>query len=188
MIVPPRRAPWRAAAALALLGGAMLPSAASAQEVFAGVYKHAVDTPFSFDTGERGADIELGFRFAPIRALHAVGSPSPYVIGSLNTVGDTSFVGAGIGWRVGLAGRLYLRPGVALIVHTGPSYRVDLATGRETDLGSRVLFEPELGLGYQLSPKVSLEASWTHVSHARLFNAHQNPGIDMWGGRVNLRL
>ena len=187
MILPAVRAPSRAAVALAL-AASVSPAASRAQEVFAGVYKHAVDTPFSFYTGERGADIELGYRFAPIGALSAVGSPSPYVIGSLNTAGDTSFAGAGIGWRIGVEGPLYLRPGVGLIVHTGPSHRFDLARGQETDLGSRVLFEPELGLGYRLAPRTSLEASWTHISGARLFNSQQNPGIDMWGARVNFRL
>ena len=172
------------AAVLALL----VPCAAHAQEVFAGVYKHAVDTPFSLYTGEGGADIELGYRFAPIKALHAIGSPSPYVIGSLNSRGDTSFAGAGISWRIGIAGPVYIRPGAGLIVHTGPSHRFDLTRGQETDLGSRVLFEPEFGLGYQLAPRTSLEASWTHISGARLFNSQQNPGIDMWGARLNVRL
>ena len=176
------------AAALGVLASAALPAAAHAQEVFAGVYKHAVDTPFSLYTGEGGADIELGYRFAPIRALKAVGSPSPYVIASLNTAGDTSFAGAGMSWRFGIAGPVYVRPGLGLIVNTAPRFRYDAARGQETDLGSRVLFEPELGLGYRLAPRTAIEASWTHISGARLFNAQQNPGIDMWGARINLRL
>ena len=178
----------RFAPILAAAAALALPGAASAQEVFGGVYKHGVDTPFTLYAGEGGADIELGYRFAPIRALAVVGSPSPYLIGSLNTRGDTSFAGVGMSWRFGVKGPLYIRPGVGLIAHTGPSYRVDLARGQETDLGSRVLFEPELGIGYQLRPKVSVEASWTHISGARLFNTQQNPGIDMWGARLNYRL
>jgi hypothetical protein len=75
-----------------------------------------------------------------------------------------------------------------MIVHTGPSHRYDLVRKQETDLGSRVLFEPELGVGYQLGAKTSLEASWTHISGARLFNGQQNPGIDMWGARLNFHL
>lgn len=163
------------------------PAAASAQEVFAGVYKHGVDTPFTFYTGEDGVDLEIGYRTAPISALDAIGHPSLYAIGSLNTVGDTSFGGIGVSWKIG-KGPFYLRPGAGLIVHDGPGYRVDPVRKVETDLGSRVLFEPELGLGYTLNDKVSVEASWTHVSHARLFNANQNPGIDMWGARINYKL
>jgi hypothetical protein len=173
---------------LAAAVAALAPAAACAQEVFAGVYVHGVDTPFTLYTGEDGTDLELGYRFAPLKALHAIGSPSPYVIGSLNTVGDTSFAGVGLDWRFGLKGPLYIRPGVGIVVHDGPGHRVDYTRHEETDLGSRVLFEPELGLGYQLDPKLSFEASWTHISQGRLFNAHQNPGIDMWGVRANYRL
>ena len=89
--------------------------------------------------------------------------------------------GVGLDWRFSLKGPLYIRPGVGIVVHDGPSYRVDYTRHEETDLGSRVLFEPELGVGYQLDPKLSLEASWTHISQGRLFNWNQNPGIDMWG-------
>lgn len=173
---------------LATVAAVAVPAAAPAQEVFAGIYKHGVDTPFTLYTGEGGADIELGYRFPGIEALSAIGSPSPYVIGSLNTAGETSFAGLGLGWRFGLKGPAYIRPGVGLIAHTGPSYRADVARNQETDLGSRVLFEPELGLGYRLTPTISAEASWAHISGARVFNAQQNPGIDMWGVRLNYHL
>ena len=59
--------------------------AAAAQEVFAGVYVHEVDTPFTLQVGEGGADLVAGYRFAPIAALGAVGKPAPYVIASINS-------------------------------------------------------------------------------------------------------
>jgi len=156
---------------------------AQAQELFGGVYVHAVDTPFTLDTGEHGADIEAGYRFAPIEGLSAIGKPSPYLIASVNTAGDTSFAGAGLSWKIG-KGPIYVRPGIGLVVHNAPSYRADPATGYRTDLGSRVLFEPELAIGTKLTPRLGIEASWVHVSHARLFNRDQNPGIDMMGLRL----
>ena len=159
---------------------------AAAQEVFVGTYAHGVDTPFTFDTGEGGVDLEAGYRFAPIDALSAIGKPAPYVIASLNTRGDTSFVGAGLAWTIG-KGPVYLRPGVGLVVHDGPSNRID-PTGTHTELGSRVLFEPELALGARVSDRLGIEASWVHISHARLFNSQQNPGIDMMGVRVTYAL
>ena len=55
------------------------------------------------------------------------------------------------------------------------------------DFGSRILFEPELGLGVQLSERVSVEASWIHVSNAGLLS-RQNPGMDNIGLRLNYRL
>ena len=66
--------------------------------------------------------------------------------------------------------------------------RVDEATGIRTDLGSRVLFEPEIALGVDLSPRWSVEASWVHISNARIFNSKQNPGIDTMGVRLNFAL
>ncbi len=175
------------AAVLALAAPLAVPGTAAAQEVFAGVYAHGVDTPFTLYTGEGGVDLALGIRLAPIEALAVVGAPAPYLVGSLNTVSDTSFVGAGLSWRFA-RGPLYIRPAVAVVVHDGPTFRVDLERRRRTDLGSRVLFEPELGIGYQLDERLSIEASWMHISQARLFNWEQNPGIDMFGARVNWRL
>jgi lipid A 3-O-deacylase len=176
------RLPLVATAALA----AVLAVPAQAGEVFVGAYVHGVDTPLTLETEERGADLQLGYRFARIEALSAIGSPQPYVFGSVNTRGDTSFVGAGVSWRVD-AGPVYVRPGVGLVVHDGPELRVG-ASGRRTDLGSRVLFSPEVAVGTQLGDRLSVEASWVHISHARLFDGGQNPGIDMMGVRLNWRL
>ena len=172
----------------ALAAAFVLPAAAQAQEVFGGVYAHGVDTPFTLETNESGSvDLAAGIRFAPIRALAAIGSPAPYVVGSLNLDGDTSFAGAGLAWTIG-KGPVYVRPGIGMVVHDAPAYRVDPATGYRTDLGSRVLFEPEIGLGYRLSDKASVEAHWMHISQGQIFDASQNPGIDMIGLRVNLGL
>lgn len=162
-----------------------LPGAVAAQEAFVGVYAHEVDTPFTFAVREGGADVAAGYRFERIKALRVIGSPAPYVIASVNTAGDTSFAGVGLGWTVG-KGPVYVRPGVGLVLHDGPKRRV--FGGRRTDLGSRVLFEPELAIGYRLNDRISLEASWMHISQGRLFNSRQNPGIDMVGARVNLKL
>ena len=177
---------WRFAL-LAALAASFAPGAACAQEVFAGVYVHEVDTPLSLPVREGGADLALGYRFAPIAALGFIGKPAPYVIASLNSSGDTSFAGAGLGWTIG-KGPVYVRPAVGVILHDGPGLRVDPVTGNRTDLGSRVLFEPEIALGYRIDDRLSLEASWMHISQGRLFNGEQNPGIDMVGARLNYRL
>jgi hypothetical protein len=165
-----------------MLGAAPVP--ASAQEVFAGIYAHGVDTPFTFETGEGGVDVVAGYRFERIEGWGIIGRPTPYVVAAVNTSGDTSFAGAGLSWTIG-KGPVYLRPAIGLVVHDGPDHR--LYRGQRADLGSRVLFEPEIALGYRLDRRVSLEASWMHVSHARLFNRGQNPGLDLFGVRVNIR-
>ena len=127
-------------------------------------------------------DFELGYRFARLKGLKLIGKPAPYVIASLNSQGDTSFAGGGA--------QLEARQGTGLRASRRrpdrprwPSLRVG-PDGLRTDLGSRVLFEPEMALGLRLSPTVAVEASWVHISNARLFNHRQNPGIDMWGVRL----
>lgn len=160
---------------------------AAAGEVFGGAYVHGVETPLTFHTGEDGLDFQVGYRFDGIEALGAIGEPAPYLVASLNTGGETSFAGAGLGWKLG-KGPVYLRPGVGLVVHDGPSDRIDPVTGRHTELGSRVVFAPEIGFGARLSPRLAVEASWVHISHAQLFNGRQNPGIDMMGVRLNWSL
>ena len=163
---------------------ALTASPASAQEIFAGVTAHGVDTPFTLKTYEEGADIQIGVRSQPIEGLKLIGKPSAYLFGSVNTKGDTNLVAAGLSWKIGK--QVYVRPGIGLAVHDGPKLRYD-GQGRRTDLGSRILFEPEIGVGYQIDPRFSIEAHWSHVSHARLFNSKQNPSLDMIGARVNVK-
>lgn len=156
-----------------------------AGELYGGVYSHAVDTPFTLDTQEKGADLQLGYRLDPILPAARI---EPYVSGSVNSAeGGTDFIGAGVSRKFALGG-VYVRPGVGLVVHNAPDVRVNTATGLRTDLGSRVLFAPEIAVGLTVAPRVSVEASWVHISNARLFNSRQNPGIDMIGLRANLKL
>ncbi|AKM11014.1 acyloxyacyl hydrolase [Croceicoccus naphthovorans] len=170
----------------AMLGGVATAAPAHADEVFVGAYAHAVDTPFTFETGESGIDGVIGYRFDGIDALDFIGSPAPYVVGAVNSDGGTDFAAVGMSWTFG-KGPIYVRPGVGLAIHDGPGEKI-APDGRHLELGSRVLFEPEIALGARVSDRVSVEASWMHVSHARLFNRGQNPGIDMMGVRVNLAL
>ena len=168
-----------AAAALAALA-----APAHAGELYGGVYAHAVDTPFTLDTQEEGADLQLGYRLDPLLPVARI---EPYVFGSVNSErGGTDFVGVGISRKFGL-GSVYVRPGVGLVLHNAPSLRSNPASGLRTDLGSRVLFEPEIALGLNLAPRVSVEASWVHISNGQILGK-QNPGIDMIGLRANLKL
>ena len=165
-------------------GAAMLAAGpAHASELFGGILAHDVDSPLTKGGHEDGADFQLGWRGDRIRALRFIGSPSPYVFGSLHTGGDTHFAAAGISWKIG--GRLFVRPGVGLAVHSRSSRGV--LNGLRTDLGSRILFEPELGIGYQVSDRVSIEASWVHISNAQLLS-RQNPGMDSVGIRLSYQL
>ncbi len=160
---------------------------AVADEIYGGIYAHGVETPTTFDTGETGVDLQLGYRFDEIKELSFIGSPEPYVFASVNFNDGTNFAGAGLSWKAEI-GPIYVRPGVGLVIHDGPDFRVDPDTNRRTDLGSRVLFEPEIAVGADINDRLSMEASWVHISNAQLFNSRQNPGIDTMGIRLNYKL
>jgi hypothetical protein len=162
-----------------LLAAASLPSAAQAGELFGGVYVHDVKTPLDMSGIEGGMDVMLGWRGGRIGATPL----QPYAFGALNTAGETSYAAVGLSAKFGR--QVYIRPGVGIAIHNGSAddfFRTD-----KIAFGSRVLFEPELGIGARLNDRMSIEASWVHMSHAQLFG-RENPGIDNLGVRLNLAL
>lgn len=155
------------------------PAAAQAGDLFGGVYVHDVKTPLDKSGIEGGADVMLGYRGGGIGRTPL----QPYIFGALNTAGETNYAAVGLSAKFGRS--IYIRPGLGIAVHTGSAanyYRTD-----KIAFGSRVLFEPELGIGTQLNDRLSIEASWVHMSHAQLFG-RENPGIDNLGVRLNLKL
>ena len=154
---------------------------AQAGEVFGGVYAHDVKLPTDKSGVESGADIMLGYRGGAIGHTPI----QPYVFGALNTAGDTSYAAVGLSAKFGRS--LYFRPGLGIAIHNGSAKKFQDLSNDEIELGSRVLFEPEVAVGAQVNNRLSIEASWVHMSHAQLFG-RQNPGIDNLGLRVNLAL
>lgn len=153
---------------------------AQAQEIYAGVSAHGVDTPFSIENGEGGgADLQAGIRSAPIEALDFLGKPSAYFHGQVSLNGDTNVAAVGLSWKIG--DKIYFRPGIGLALHDDniPEFR----GFRRVDLGSRILFEPEISLGAKLSDKMAAELSWVHISNAGVLSG-QNPGMDFIGARL----
>lgn len=158
---------------------------AHAGEVFGGLYVHGVDTPLTLGgSPEGGLDVQLGYRANSIGRLFG-GELEPYIFGALNSKGDTSYAAAGLSMKFG--DRIYIRPGVGLAVHTGSTEDFDDPSNKRIEFGSRILFEPEIGIGARLNDRASIEASWVHLSHGTLFGG-QNPGIDNIGVRLNWKL
>jgi lipid A 3-O-deacylase len=153
---------------------------AQAQQVYVGTSFHGVDTPFSLEAGERGSDVQAGIRSAPINGLSFIGKPSAYLHGQVSLNGNTSLAAVGLSWKFG--DRIYVRPGIGVAIHDDKikQFRID---GRRLDLGSRVLFEPEIAVGAKINEKIAAEISWVHVSHATLLSG-QNPGMDFIGARL----
>ena len=171
-----------------MLGAALVasafPSAAHAGELFGGLYVHDVKTPLDDSGLESGIDLSLGYRVGTVGHLFH-GDLQPYIFGAVNTAGNTDYAAAGLDARFALGGSWYIRPGIGIAIHNGSAgnyFRTD-----KIAFGSRVLFEPELGIGTQVNKRLSVEASWVHMSHGQLFGK-ENPGIDNLGLRLNLSL
>lgn len=157
-------------------------TSAQAGELFGGLYAHDVPTGITASGYERGVDFQLGYRFDPLDESGRWFVPAPHVFASVNSAGQTHYAVAGLSWKFGR--QVYFRPGVGLAIHDGPG-TIDQRDDR-IEFGSRILFAPEIGIGAQVSERVSVEASWVHLSHAQLFS-EQNPGIDNIGVRLNYR-
>ena len=154
---------------------------ARAGEVFGGLYVHDVDTPLTASGIEGGVDVQFGYRWDPLTGSKG---PQPYVFAAVNSAGETHYAAAGLSFKFG--DKVFIRPGLGIVVHTGSARTFTRPGSDHIDFGSRVLFEPELGVGFRLGDRTTLEASWVHMSHAQLFG-RQNPGIDNIGARVSYR-
>ena len=157
------------------------PTAAHAGEFFGGVYVHDVKLPTDKSGIEGGMDFQLGYRGGGIAHTPL----EPYVFGALNTAGKTDYAAIGLSAKFG--GALYVRPGLGLAIHTGSARNFEDPSNDKIEFGSRILFEPELGIGTEINDRLSVEVSLVHMSHAQIFG-RENPGIDNLGVRLNLKL
>lgn len=172
-----------------------------AGEAFIGAYAHDVDDGISYGKFETGAQIVLGARTTALDELAFLGKPRLHLLVGLNTAGQTSYAATGLAWRFDLTERVYIQPGIGIAVHTGrvnlpsptapglsPEERLKRLEDRRTllDLGSRVLFEPEVSIGWKATRRLSMELSWIHMSHAQLAGSY-NPGVGDVGLRVLYR-
>jgi lipid A 3-O-deacylase len=154
---------------------------AAAGELFGGVFAHDVKLPLDKSGIEGGADLMVGYRGGGIGHTPL----QPYIFGALNSAGNTSYAAVGLSAKFGHS--IYIRPGLGIAVHTGSAEKFQDVSNDKIDFGSRILFEPELGVGARINDRLSIEASWVHMSHAQLFG-RQNPGIDNVGVRLNFAL
>jgi hypothetical protein len=163
----------------AILTAVAMPGGARAAELFGGLYVHDVKTPLDKAGLEGGMDVMIGWRGDRIGPTPL----QPYAFGALNTSGETNYAAVGLSAKFG--DKIFIRPGLGIAAHSGSA-----ANHNRTDkiaFGSRVLFAPELGIGARINDRLSVEASWVHMSHGALFG-RQNPGIDNIGMRLTLGL
>ena len=189
------RALMGAVAALGVAG------AAHATDIWAGGYAHGVGTKQS---QEGGADFMIGLQTDRIDALKYIFKPAVHGMVSVNTGLPTDFVAVGFDWPIAILGsaKWYVRPGIGVAYTTGKAdvgsafepgltaqerdRRAHIAATR-IDFGSSVLFEPELALGYRISDKWRVEASYVHLSNGQILHQGKNQGLDDVGLRLGYR-
>lgn len=191
----------RSFSAFAFVGLLASAPTATAGELFGGVYAHDIDDQISNGHFEEGPQIIVGARTTALEELKAIGSPRVHVLAGISTRGGTDYVAAGLSWRFPFADRFYVEPGIGLAVHDTrinlPSPNAPGLTEAERtkrnddirtklDLGSRVLFEPELSVGWRATSRLAFELSWVHLSHGQLAGK-QNPGLGDFGLRAVYR-
>jgi lipid A 3-O-deacylase len=154
---------------------------AHAGEIIGGLYVHDVDTFVTIAGVEPGVDFQLGYRGGRIGKTPL----QPHIFVAVNSSGATSYAAAGFSMKFG--DRVFIRPGVGLAIHNGSTKDYQIEGNGELELGTRVLFEPELGIGARVNDRLTVEASWVHMSHGQLFS-DQNPGIDNLGIRFAYKL
>jgi hypothetical protein len=183
------------------LAATLMAGPAVAGEAFLGVYAHDVDDGISYGHFEEGAQIVFGARTTALDELKFIGRARVHLLAGVNTAGGTDYVATGLSWRFPISERFYIQPGIGVAIHDGkinypspdepgitPAERLKRLSDFETklDLNSRVLFEPEVSIGYKATNRLSVELSWIHLSHARLAGRY-NPGVADVGLRVLYR-
>lgn len=166
---------------LAIVPAVFATTPAQADEIIGGVYVHDVDTFLTIAGVEDGMDVQLGWRGNRIGKTPL----QPYAFAAVNTSGNTNYAAVGLSAKFGKT--IFIRPGLGIAVHTGSTKGYQIDGNGKLEFGSRVLFEPELGIGFNINDRTSIEASWVHMSHATLFS-DQNPGIDNLGVRFAFKL
>jgi len=150
-----------------------------------------------FGPSARGADensvaINAEILFNEPELLKWALTPQPYIGGTLNLEGKTSYGGAGLLWRQGFGEKFYGDIASGLVIHTGTTtiepgpgegfFDTLSRYGEEIQFGGRILFRQQVALGVNVSEDWSGEIFYEHLSNAGLASA--NEGADSLGFRV----
>ena len=172
---------------------------AQVAEVRAGVTAHDLGWTIINADGdeERSVAFNAEIIFEEPEFLKWALSPQPYIGGTLNVEGNTSYGGAGLLWRQNLGETFYGDFAFGLVIHDGFLDFDDVRSNtsntadffdllRNNNLyGSRVLFRQQLTLGVNLSEEWAAEGFVEHISHGGLLSDGPNEGSDAAGFRVN---
>lgn len=141
---------------------------------------------------EDGPNINGEIVFKSPEVLKILWSPKPYVMGSVNTAGDTSFGGVGLQWGWKIAEGWAIEPGVGYVIHDGEltfpypqgDPRNDPISATTVFFGSRDLFRTSLSLNKDIGEKWGVQLMYEHLSHGQILGSGRNQGLDNIGVRV----
>jgi len=173
---------------------AMAPAArAEVNEVHVGVLQHNICVINCKNADkEDGPNVEFQVSFDSPDFLRWAFSPQPYVMGSINTAGETSFGGVGLEWRWDVTERWAIEPGVGYVIHNGeienpyPSGSPEAAqfAAEHVQFGSRDLFRTSLAVTYDFDGPWEAGILYEHLSHGQILGTGRNQGIDNIGIRL----
>ncbi len=186
------------AAALAL--AAQSASAEIVQEVRFGVLEHNICvTNCDNANSEEGVNVQAEIVFDRPGFFKYLLNPRPFIVGSYNTAGNTSFGGFGLVWQWQFSKRFALEPSLGYVIHTG-AIDVPLPIGPPENtaindafdennvlFGSRDLFRTTLALNYDITERLGVQLIFEHLSHGQILGDGRNQGNDSLGGRFYYR-
>ncbi|MEP4052230.1 MAG: acyloxyacyl hydrolase [Litorimonas sp.] len=176
-----------------------IPAFAQISEVRVGVAQHDLGWSIINGDGDEEKSVALNAEviFDEPEFLKWALSPQPYIGGTLNVEGETSYGGAGLLWRQNIGDTFYGDFALGVVVHDGildfddarsqsSSVSETLETARNRNFyGSRILFRQQLTLGINLSDEWAAEGYVEHISHGGLLSDGPNEGSDAAGLRLN---
>ncbi|MEL7128758.1 MAG: acyloxyacyl hydrolase [Pseudomonadota bacterium] len=171
------------------------------EELRFGVLAHNISVGINpgNENQEDGENIqgEIVFGSPPLLDRRWTGRPRPYIVGSVNTAGDTSFGGFGLLWNFdfGRGKKWSVEPGLGYIVHSGAidlPFPIGDPQNTEFDennilFGSRDLFRTTLALNRDLGQRWGMQIIYEHLSHGQILGQGRNQGNDSIGARVYFR-
>ncbi len=141
---------------------------------------------------EDGPNINGEVVFASPGFLSFAFSPRPYVMGSANTAGKTSFGAVGLEWTFEVFDGWAIEPGIGYAIHDGalgnpfpqgnPSG--DAYTQENVLLGSKDLFRSSLSLNKDFGENWGAQLMYEHLSHGQILGNGRNQGLDNLGVRI----
>ncbi|MEM6901139.1 MAG: hypothetical protein AAF583_15390 [Pseudomonadota bacterium] len=172
-------------------------------EVRFGVLAHNIPIGGSADAEnqEEGENVQVEILFHTPKRLRwkYFFDPEPYIVGSWNTAGNTSFGGFGLNWdwQLGKKKRWEIETSLGYIVHSG---EIDIPFPNDLNnpanaafdnnnilFGSRDLFRTTLALNRHIGERWGAQLIYEHLSHGQIIGDGRNQGNDSVGGRIYYR-